>query len=144
MPRFPIVIMAAGVLAGCQYGDVSPTAARAVITQDYASLGDRELCASFEAIRRCARAPLCSVPRYEGERVRAEIDRRKLIPLTDWAAVEAGSVTRGMGYCAVLAAWGSPIMASDAGQTTTMVFDGARSVGFMNRSAIVVTAPVSR
>jgi hypothetical protein len=131
-----------GLLAGCQYGDVSPTAARAVVSQDYASLSDANLCSSFDAIRRCARAPLCSIPRYEGEKVRAEIDRRKLIPATDWATAEAGSVTRGMGYCAVLVAWGTPILVSDAGLTTTMTFDGARAVGFMNGKAIVVTAPV--
>ena len=136
------MVTVAGLLAGRQYGDASPTAAKAVVSQDYASLSDKELCSSFEAIRRCARAPLCSVPKYESEKVRSEIDRRKLIPATEWSTVEAGSVTRGMGYCAVLAAWGTPIMASDAGLTTTMVFDGARSVGFMNGKAIVVTAPV--
>jgi hypothetical protein len=142
MRRLPIVIVVAGLLAGCQYGDVSPTAAKAFVSQDYADLSDKELCASFDAIRRCARASLCSVPKYEGERVGAEIDRRMLIPATDWASVEAGSVTRGMGNCAVSAAWGSPVVASDAGLTTTMVFDGARLVGFMNGKAIVVTAPV--
>lgn len=130
MGRLRVAIGIAGFLAGCQYGDVSPTASKAVVSQDFASLSDKELCSSFEAIRRCARAPLCSVPRYEGEKERGEIDRRKLIPATDWAAVEAGSVNRGMGYCAALAAWGTPIMASDAGLTKTMVFDGGRSVGF--------------
>jgi hypothetical protein len=142
MGRLPIAIFITGLLAGCQYGDVSPTATKAVVSQDYSSLSDKELCSSFEAIRRCARAPLCSVPKYEGEKVHAEIDRRKLIPATDWATVETGSVNRGMGYCAVMAAWGTPSMASDAGLTTTMVFDGGRAVGFMNGKAIVVTAPV--
>jgi hypothetical protein len=136
----PIVIT--GILVACQYGDVSSTAAKAVASQDYTSLSDKELCASFQAIRRCASAPLCSAPRGEIDRVRAEIDRRKLIPATDWATVESGSVTRGMGYCAVMAAWGSPIMETDAGLTTSMVFDGARAVGFMNGKAIVITAQV--
>jgi hypothetical protein len=138
-----MAILIMGAFAGCQYGDVNPNATKAVISQNYASLSDKDLCSSLDAIRRCARAPLCSVPRYEGEKIRAEIDKRRLISATDWTTVESGSVTRGMSYCAVLAAWGTPIMASDAGITTTMVFDGGRSVGFMNGKAIVVTAPVN-
>ena len=141
--RYSLIALVTAALAGCQYGDVSPAATRAIVAQDYASLSDRQLCSSFEAIRRCARAPLCSASRYEGEKVRTEIDRRRLIPAVDWAMVDAGTVTRGMGQCAVVAAWGAPVFASDAGLTTTMVFDGGRSAGFMNGKAIVVSAPVS-
>jgi hypothetical protein len=111
----------------------------AISSQNYTSMSDLGLCSAFEEIRGCAQAPLCTVPRHERDNVRAELNRRKLIPAADWGNIEAGKVVRGMGHCSVLAAWGAPISTSDAGVTSTLGFGRKGAVGLMNGKAIAVT-----
>ena len=44
----------------------------------------------------------------EAAEIRAEIERRSLVPPNEWAAIDTGQIGVGTTQCGVFAAWGAP------------------------------------
>lgn len=64
---------------------------------------------SGEELRRVSDRDLCEAYYYgRSEKVRGELNRRGLIPETDWRRVQRNRVRPGMRECSLLAAWGAP------------------------------------
>jgi hypothetical protein len=137
-PCHPFIVLAASACAN--YGTMSAATVQAMKAGDYRTLGDRALCVAFDDVRRCAAGGMCSAQRGAADNVRAAIDRRHLVAMPEWPAIEAGSVVRGMSECAALAAWGEPLLVSDSGPVTVMQFRAGRVVVFTGGKVTSVTA----
>lgn len=66
-----------------------------------------ELCGAYFLYGRGSAGPGFHYPDRE-RAIRAEIIRRNAVPTQDWAAIDQGVMTVGMGECSALAAWGNP------------------------------------
>jgi len=88
----------------------------------YAEMRDDDLCASYRH------------DSSQQDLVRAEIDKRGLIPSYDWGRVSRGDVGYGMGRCAVLAAWHKPETMVGGGSIEIWTFEDDRIVRFQNGS----------
>lgn len=78
------------ILGGC----ATPSDLHQLSDQKLQKVSDRDLCEAYFY--------------GQGENVRRELERRKLISETQWSTVHKNIVRKGMKECSVRAAWGAP------------------------------------
>jgi hypothetical protein len=117
--RAAVAFAATVALAGCG----GPKTAA-----DYAKMQDDTLCASYGDDDR------------QRDIVRAEIDKRGLIPSYDWNRVSHGDVGYGMHRCSVLAAWHAPASVIGSGTAIEIwTFHNDRVARFQNGAVVGTT-----
>ena len=95
---------------------------------DYAKMRDDALCGSYGGDDK------------QRDLVRAEIDKRGLIPSYDWNRVSHGDVGYGMHRCSVLAAWHAPESMMGSGSAIEIwTFHDDRVVRFQNGAVVGTT-----
>lgn len=115
--------------------------------EDYANLSNYELCANY-----AYENSLINTPEYLGkarskelrELARAEIEKRNLIPATDWPAIDHGLVVFNMRQCSVLAAWGKPnadtTTQTSHGTVETLVYNSGNVAILTNGAVTSITS----
>lgn len=96
---------------------------------EYAKMPDDSLCASYGGDNAKAQ-----------DIVRAEIDKRRLIPADDWPPVQHGDVRYGMRRCSVLAALHQPDTSAGRGSVIEVwTFPNNRVVRFQNGTVSAIS-----
>jgi len=113
--------------------------------QDYPAMSDNELCASYGLDNELLHngGPLGELPARREQLARTEIDKRQLVPASQWPSIDQEKLDFGMGKCAVLAAWYKPDFTSKsrAGNIELEIwaYNNGRSVAFQNGAVKTVT-----
>ena len=95
--RFQLITLAAAVTALAACSGSQPQTAAPLIERNWI-----DLCDDYYVYTRQNPDPA------ETAKIRAEIQRRQLVPSGEWMAIDKGQVGVGTSQCGVFAAWGAP------------------------------------
>jgi hypothetical protein len=76
----------------------------------------------------------------EAAKIRAEIERRSLVPSTEWSAIDKGQIGVGTSQCGVFAAWGPPRVNNQTVQGNQQQIQLVYSDHTVTTNGMVVTA----